>query len=103
MAKILCENDIEYERQKTFDWLKRKNGVQKLDFFIPLLNIAIECQGEQHYKPVDFAGNGEEWAKKLFEQNIKRDKIKLCKVLKHNIKMIYVNEENKNNFLNEIL
>ena len=26
--------------------------------------------------PVDFAGKGEEWAKKQFEKNIKSDKIK---------------------------
>ena len=96
---VLEDNKIVYEYQKKFEWL----GKQSLDFYLPSHNIAIECQGEQHYKPVDFAGKGNEWAKKIFEKNKIRDKIKLDKVLKHNIKMIYVNEENKDNFLNEIL
>ena len=99
VRNTLEENKIEYIYQKHFSWL----GKQSLDFYLPQHNLAIECQGEQHYKPVDFAGKGNEWAKKLFERTIKRDKIKLDKVLKHDIKMIYVNEENKDNFLNGVL
>lgn len=57
--------------QKHFDWL----GLQKLDFYIPKYNTAIELQGKQHFKPIKYFG-GEE---KLNEQ-IERDwrKIKLC-------------------------
>lgn len=90
----LDENNIKYIYQcnkNTFKWLNK----QSLDFYLPEYNIAIECQGEQHYKPVDFAGKGNEWAEKRFEY-IKRlddDKHKQC--LEHNIKMLYVN---KNNF-----
>jgi very-short-patch-repair endonuclease len=97
--KILEDNKIEYEYQKKFEWL----GNQRLDFYLPKHKIAIECQGGQHYKPVDFGGKGEEWAKKLFEKTKKLDRIKLNKVKENNIRMLYINEDNKNNFLNKIL
>ena len=97
--KILEDNKIEYEYQKKFEWL----GNQRLDFYLPKHKIAIECQGSQHYKPVDFGGNGEDWAKKLFEKTKKLDRIKLNKVKENKIRMLYINEDNKNNFLNKIL
>ena len=31
----------------------RKDGFLESDFYIPTLNISIECQGEQHFFPVD--------------------------------------------------
>ena len=31
--------------KKRFDWL----GRQSLDFYLPKYNLAIECQGSQHY------------------------------------------------------
>ena len=71
---------------KKFNWL----GQQHLDFYIPEYNFAIECQGEQHYKPVDFANKGEEWAKMKFEQIKNNDKRKsiLCK--ENNVKLYYI-------------
>ena len=51
MNFLLTEN-IVFEHRKHFEWL----GQQHLDFYLPEFNIAIECQGEQHYEPVDFAG-----------------------------------------------
>jgi G:T-mismatch repair DNA endonuclease (very short patch repair protein) len=91
LASILDEQRIVYERQKRFKWL----GRQSLDFYLPEYNIAIECQGVQHYKPVDFGGKGEKSANQLFEKNKKRDERKLKKCLAHNLKMTYVidNEE----------
>ncbi len=91
LAFILEEQKVVYERQKKFKWL----GKQSLDFYLQEYNIAIECQGVQHFKPVDFAGKGIEWANKAFDEIKKRDDIKLKKCLAHNIEMIYVvdNEE----------
>ena len=43
---ILIENNIYFESQKKFPWL----GRQSLDFYLPDYNIAIECQGIQHFK-----------------------------------------------------
>ena len=98
IRNILEENKIDYVYQKRFSWL----GKQSLDFYLPKYNIAIECQGIQHYEAIDFAGKGKEWANKLFENTKKRDNIKLSKIKENGIKMLYINEENKNNFLNKI-
>lgn len=91
LAFILEKQNVKYERQKKFNWL----GKQSLDFFLQELSIAIECQGKQHFEAVDFAGKGTEWANKAFQDVIKRDNIKLKKCLAHDIKMVYVidNEE----------
>lgn len=40
--------NIKYERYKKFSWLKKQN----LDFYLPDYNIAIECQGIQHFEPL---------------------------------------------------
>ena len=80
-------NNIIFEQQKMFNWL----GLMRLDFYLPGCNTAIECQGIQHFEPIDFGGKGKKHAKKLFKDNKYRDKLKkeLCE--EHKIKMIYVN------------
>ena len=55
VESFLKEKMIEYKRHKRFDWL----GLQHLDFYLPKYNIAIECQGEQHYKPIDYFGGND--------------------------------------------
>ena len=81
---FLTENNIVFEEQKRFDWL----GKQSLDFYIPSKKIAIECQGEQHFKPIKhFGGN---IAFKIQQERDKRKKM-LCE--KHNIKIIYYSKE----------
>jgi hypothetical protein len=82
----LCLNNygIEYERQKTYKWLKNKKNL-RLDFYIPSYNIAIECQGLQHYSPVkQWGGDGG----LLIIQERDRIKRKLC--TEHNIKIYYI-------------
>ena len=91
LAFILDKLNLKYERQKRFKWL----GRQSLDIYLKEYNIAIECQGIQHFKPVDFAGKGKEWANESFKENKKRDDIKLKKCLAHNIRMIYVVDDEK--------
>ena len=49
---VLNAYHIIFERQKRFKWL----GKQSLDFYLPQYNIAIECQGLQHFRPIDFFG-----------------------------------------------
>ena len=53
------------------DWL----GRQSLDLYIPSLRTAVEYQGIQHYRPVEFFG-GEEAL--LLRQELDRQKRKLC-------------------------
>lgn len=76
-------------------------GRQELDIYIPDYKIAIEYQGEQHFKPVDFGGYGDNIAKTLYEKNIERDKRKqeICK--KNNIKLLYFSNTKDDIFLGE--
>ena len=54
IRSILSENNIKFEEQKKFEWM----GLLSLDFYITEYNIAIECQGIQHFEPNDhFGGN----------------------------------------------
>ena len=89
--EILKEKNIVFEEQKRFDWL----GLQSLDFYLPDYSIAIECQGEQHFKPVDFGGKGKKWAENLFKLNINRDikKKNLCQAHKIRVEYIRFDEE----------
>ena len=90
MVSFLNDNKVEYIWQATnkdLEWLNR----QTLDFYLPKYNMAIECQGGQHFKTVEHFGGEEE-----FEKIIERDKRKfdLCK--EHNINLIYIIPENIN-------
>lgn len=49
---------------------------QHLDVYLPEFNIAIEFQGEQHYRPVDFFGGEANFAEQVRRDERKR---KLCK------------------------
>ena len=89
VAQFFKENGIQYMEHANcilFPWLHK----QHLDFYLPKYNIAIECQGEQHYFPVDFAGKGEEWAINKFKQIQKLDeeKLKLCN--ENGVKLLYI-------------
>jgi rubrerythrin len=80
---ILCEHNINFIKQckkDTFGWL----GKQSLDFYLPEYNIAIECQGVQHFGPYAFFGGD-----KGFYKQIERDYKKLKKCIEHNIKVLY--------------
>ncbi len=111
--RVLLEtNNIAYEDKKHFKWLKR----QHLDFYLPDYNIAIECQGEQHFTEMRYR------RKKPLEHTISLDKVKnlLCenngvrlfyyltdktKSMAHNMPDFYENEKiftDKNKLLSEI-
>ena len=104
---LLKENKIIYEQEKTFEWLRDK-GRLYLDFYLPDYNIAIECQGEQHFKPVDFFGGEEQFKRR---QELDFIKHKLC--INNGIKIIYYStfdlpyfakvENNKEKILNLII
>ena len=79
----LVSNNIKFESQKTFKWLKN-DGNLYLDFYLPKYNLAIECQGEQHYKPIKHFGGEPE-----FNITQIRDKKKKELCDKHNIKILY--------------
>lgn len=68
--ELLEEYGIEFQPQKKFANLKRIKQLS-YDFYIPSMDILIECQGEQHYKPVDFMGGAE-----MFNIQQERDQLK---------------------------
>lgn len=80
----------------------------KLDFYLPNKKIAIEYNGEQHYKIVQFGGMSYEDAKENFKKQIQRDLYvkDFCK--NNNIKLIeidsrkYKYEKLKNYILNDL-
>ena len=72
---------IEHCNKRVLQWLEN----QHLDFYLPKLNIGIECQGIQHYKCDSFFGkNGK------FELIKKRDKKKKILCEENNVKLIYI-------------
>ena len=98
VMNYLDDVGITYNYQKCFKWL----GRQSLDFYLPDYKVGIECQGEQHFFPVDFAGKGVEWACKEFDKLIKRDKRKKALCEEHGIKLLYFgNVPNYDTFLGE--
>lgn len=86
---LLSINNLTFTFEQMFDWLRCNNSRLSLDFYLPNYNIAIECQGEQHFSPVDFANRGKEWAIKEFNkiQIRDREKLRLCE--EHGIKILY--------------
>ena len=103
LAKILEERSIKYEYEKTFPWLIYVTN-QRLDFFLSEYNVAIEYQGMQHFKPVDFAGKGKEWAEEMLKETKTKDKNKYRLCEKHGIKIFYIlYNENISERVNEIL
>ena len=94
---FLIENNIKYEYQKKFEWL----GKQSLDFYLPDYNLGIECQGIQHFEPIDFANKGPEWSKNNFEKIKKFDKLKKEKLKENNINLEYI--DYRDNVQNKLL
>jgi len=70
---ILKENNIQFQYNYP---IKYKNQYYYFDFYIEEDNLLIEIDGEQHFKPIDFAGKGEQWALDHFRKTKKNDFIK---------------------------
>lgn len=70
-------HNIGYEEQKRFPWL----GKQSFDFYIPKLNIAIECQGSQHFIKDSFMSD--------FEGMVERDERKRKLSSENGVRIIY--------------
>lgn len=75
IAKYLTSHNISYVAQKKFASCKNKLELP-FDFYIPSLNMCLEYDGEQHFKPLKFFGG-----KKKFEYRHHNDLIKnkFCK------------------------
>lgn len=92
IAQILRDNNIYFERQKTFNNCKFQDSKQlaKFDFYIPKYNCLIEYDGIQHYQPRQFGGCTQEQAQYNFEKTKQHDiyKNQWCK--ENNILLIRI-------------
>lgn len=79
----LERHSIRYDREKQFKWLRR-GRVMPLDFYLPDYNIAIECQGLQHFKSHPFFG-GMDGLKDIME----RDSLKKKLCDEHGVRILY--------------
>lgn len=98
-ARIWLDNhNILYERYKKYtDCIDHKH--LSYDFYLPDYNTNIECQGIQHYKPVDYFG-GEQ----AFKIQQRHDAIKRQYCLDNNIELLEIPYwENVENTLNNFL
>ena len=106
--KLLDANlEVEFQYNRYYDWLYNL----QLDFYIPKYNVAIECQGKQHF--IKESGWRKDNKEEEFNELVERDnkKRKLCE--EHGIKLLYYSNlgieypykvyEDKNELLNEIL
>ena len=80
---------IYFLTQKNFEWLYYSHRL-RLDFYLPQYNIAIECQGIQHFKPIDFFGGQDGYDYIIERDNIKR---KLCE--ENGVKLYHLTKEVK--------
>ena len=82
---LLERNDIKFEKEKKFKWLKYKSNM-RLDFYLPELNIAIECQGPQHF--IQAKNIWTDTLEKLKDTQV-RDQTKNEQCKEHNIQILY--------------
>ena len=98
--KFLLETypNFDITREKKFEWLKNKTYLP-LDFYIEGTNIAVEVQGEQHFKPISRFGGKKGFEERQFLDNLKK---KLCE--KHGITLLYISSKKKStiNFKKEL-
>jgi len=87
VSLLLEKWKIKFTEWKTFSWLKQnKYKSQTLDFYLDDYNVAIECQGLQHFRPYGFK-NGKE----RFNDDVERDKRKKKLCEEHNVQLYYIN------------
>ena len=100
MELFLKNNKIDFIQQANkskFEWL----GSLSLDFYLPQYNIAIECQGGQHFQPIEHFG-GEKEFEIIRERDIR--KYNLCN--EKGIKIIYysnIDDNGSRSFFQEII
>lgn len=94
--KLLFENKVPYRVEYSFPGLYGAGGINLLRFDFAVFNrdgslkCLIECQGEQHYQPVEEFGGEDGFQQQVLNDNRKREYAKA-----HNIKLIEISYLNK--------
>lgn len=94
IKSMLEKENIKFVYDKSKKWLNK----QRLDFYLPDYNIAIECQGIEHFEPVNFFGGEKE-----FELIKKRDAEKNMLCANNGVKLLYYSNLKYDFFLNETI
>jgi len=81
---LLKENNIEFTRQAVIEGIKYKHHMP-FDFYIPKLNILIECQGLQHFKEC-------KKFKENFDERINKDYIKYKESKERGLTLLYYSD-----------
>ena len=89
VLELLEKNGILYVQQKKFDGLVYKRKLA-FDFYLPEQNTAIECQGIQHFRPVEQFGGIDG-----FNEQVARDEVKRKFCDENGIKLLYYNHLSK--------
>ena len=81
---ILTNKKIKFIKEFCFEDCKNQRKLP-FDFYLPDYNLCIECQGQQHYFPVEYFGGEDEYKKTVY-----RDKIKKNYCENNNIELLYI-------------
>ena len=90
---FLKNENIKYEYRCHPEWL----GNLELDFYLPEYNVAIECQGLQHFEPIEHFGGIERFVKQ-----IENDKLKMEKCNEQKVKLLYFSNLKKENIITNL-
>ena len=86
ICNILDNNNINYEIEESIEGCVSKNNIKlRFDIFIPDMDLYIEYDGEQHFRPVSSWGGDESFNDLKIRDNIKNE---FCK--NNNIKLIRI-------------
>lgn len=98
IKEFLDINNIEYIEQYKFNDCGDVN-CYPFDFYLPLYNLCIEVQGEQHYKYIRFGARSKEDSINRFYKQRERDKIKREYCINNKINFLaisYIDIKNNN-------
>jgi len=86
ICNILDNNNINYEMEKSIEGCVSMSNVKlRFDIFIPDMNLYIEYDGEQHFRPVSGWGGDKSFNDVKIRDNIKNE---FCK--NNNIKLLRI-------------
>lgn len=81
IEQMLTMHNIKFERQKRINSIKNER-VLPFDYYLPVYNILIECQGKQHFSEITFF-------KGKLEERIRLDILKYDGAIKHGFRILY--------------
>jgi hypothetical protein len=93
IIRFLEDERIEYEYRYHSEWL----GKLELDFYLPKFNVAIECQGLQHFQPIKHFGGVDRFIKQ-----IQNDKLKFEKCIERKVTLLYYSNFKKENVITNL-